>query len=219
MAITLDSLNSLNGVNPVAGVSAANDAGSADRFLKLLVTQMQNQDPLNPMDNAQITSQMAQINTVSGIEKLNTTVGLLNGQFVQMQALQGASLVGRDVTVAGNRIALESGEGVAGFELAGSADGVKVEVLNGAGRLVDTLDLGAQGAGRHGFGWAPDAARGLADGAGYTFRVVATAGAATVTSTPLMRDRVEAVSLDAGHLTLETRYSGLIDYQAVKAVN
>ena len=43
-----------------------------DRFLKLLVAQMQNQDPLNPMDNAQVTSQMAQINTVSGIEKLNT---------------------------------------------------------------------------------------------------------------------------------------------------
>ena len=48
------------------------NAGSEDRFLKLLVAQMQNQDPLNPMDNAQVTSQMAQINTVSGIEKLNT---------------------------------------------------------------------------------------------------------------------------------------------------
>ena len=47
-------------------------AGSEDRFLKLLVAQMQNQDPLNPMDNAQVTSQMAQINTVSGIDKLNT---------------------------------------------------------------------------------------------------------------------------------------------------
>ncbi len=67
-------------VNPYAALSGtsaatptANEAGSADRFLKLLVTQMQNQDPLNPMDNAQITSQMAQINTVNGIEQLNTT--------------------------------------------------------------------------------------------------------------------------------------------------
>ncbi len=63
--------------------TAEDDAGSADRFLKLLVAQMQNQDPMNPMDNAQVTSQMAQINTVSGIEKLNTTVQGLNGQFVQ----------------------------------------------------------------------------------------------------------------------------------------
>ena len=55
-------------------LSGANAAGGADRFLKLLVAQMQNQDPLNPMDNAQVTSQMAQINTVTGIEKLNTTI-------------------------------------------------------------------------------------------------------------------------------------------------
>src|SRR5687767_3240367 len=49
-----------------------------DRFLKLLVTQMKNQDPLNPLDNAQVTTQLAQINTVTGIEKLNTTVQTLS---------------------------------------------------------------------------------------------------------------------------------------------
>ena len=63
--------NDFSVLNPTtastAATSSANDAGSADRFLKLLVTQMQNQDPLNPMDNAQITSQMAQINTVNGV--------------------------------------------------------------------------------------------------------------------------------------------------------
>ena len=47
---------------------------SSDRFLKLLVTQMQNQDPLNPMDNAQVTTQLAQISTVSGVDKLNTSI-------------------------------------------------------------------------------------------------------------------------------------------------
>ncbi|HQY08681.1 MAG TPA: flagellar hook capping FlgD N-terminal domain-containing protein, partial [Burkholderiaceae bacterium] len=57
----------LNGSN--SSQTATSEA--ADRFLKLLVTQMQNQDPLSPMDNAQVTSQMAQINTVSGIEKVN----------------------------------------------------------------------------------------------------------------------------------------------------
>ena len=57
-----------------AAASAADTTITADRFLKLLVAQMQNQDPLNPMDNAQVTSQMAQINTVTGIDKLNTTL-------------------------------------------------------------------------------------------------------------------------------------------------
>ena len=202
---------------PTTGTLAAkNEAGSADRFLKLLVAQMQNQDPLNPMDNAQITSQMAQINTVNGIEKLNTTVSGLNGQFVQLQALAGASLVGRQVTLQGDKLAVDAGRGVGGFDLAGTADGVKVEILSPAGRVVDTLDLGAQSAGRHGFDWN---AGNLPDGAPYRFRVVATTGALAVASTPLMRDRVEAVSTGGSGLMLETQNNGQVAYRDVKAFN
>jgi flagellar basal-body rod modification protein FlgD len=121
-------------MSAVAGVGASaadsvttltkNDAGSEDRFLKLLVAQMKNQDPLNPLDNAQVTSQMAQINTVSGIERLNTTVAGLNSQLVQLQTMQGAALVGHEVTVSGDRLSV-----------AGS------------------IDLGALSAGRHAFEW------------------------------------------------------------------
>jgi flagellar basal-body rod modification protein FlgD len=107
-----------------AAISARNAAGSEDRFLKLLVAQLNNQDPMNPMDNAQITSQMAQINTVTGIEKLNTTVEGLNTQFAQLQALSGASLVGREITVRGNKLQLKGGLAVGGFELAGAAGSV-----------------------------------------------------------------------------------------------
>ena len=210
-------------VNPYASLSSgrtntqtANEAGSADRFLKLLVTQMQNQDPLNPMDNAQITSQMAQINTVNGIEKLNTTVDGLNGQFVQMQTMTGASLVGRTITLQGDKMSIEGGEGVGGFDLAGTADRVKVEVLSPAGRVVDTLDLGAQTAGRHAFNWT---ATNLPDGAPYRFRVIATAGAAAVPSTPLMRDRVDAVNTDGTSLVLETQNNGPVAYRDIKAFN
>ncbi len=115
---------------------------------------MQNQDPLNPMDNAQVTSQMAQINTVSGIEKLNLTVQGLSSQFAQLQALQGASLVGHDVVVPGNTLQVaDDASAQAGFELAGPADQVKVEVLAPSGQVVDTLNLGAQTAGVHSFDW------------------------------------------------------------------
>ena len=95
-------------------VAGGSDSASADRFLKLLVAQMQNQDPLNPMDNAQVTSQMAQINTVNGIQQLNTTVQGLTTQFTQMQALQGASLVGHDVIVPGNKLDIANGVGQGG---------------------------------------------------------------------------------------------------------
>jgi flagellar basal-body rod modification protein FlgD len=207
---------SLNG-NP-ASTPTANDAASADRFLKLLVTQMQNQDPLNPMDNAQITSQMAQINTVSGIEKLNTTVDGLNGQFSQLQALSGAALVGHDITLAGSQLDVRSEIGVGGYELSGTADHVTVEILDSNKRVVDVRQLGAQPAGLHGFEWD---ATGLPDGASYSFRITATATAAAipVPTTSLMRDRVLAVASDGTSLNLETANNGSVAYRDVKAFN
>src|SRR5512147_174704 len=145
---------------------ASSTAGASDRFLKLLVAQMKNQDPLNPMDNAQVTSQMAQIQTVSGIEKLNGTVEGLTSQFMQMQALQGASLVGRDVIVPGNLMDIADGTGQGGFSLTSAADAVKVEVLSPSGQVVDTLSLGAQSAGTHSFDWD---AKGATNDAGLKF--------------------------------------------------
>jgi flagellar basal-body rod modification protein FlgD len=220
---TVDPFTALNGTSSSATASSAGSgasasaASTADRFLKLLVTQMQNQDPLNPMDNAQVTSQIAQINTVSGIEKLNSTVAGLNSQFVQMQALQGAALVGRGVMLQGDELHVQAGQAAGGFELSGTADRVRVEVLNGAGAVVDTVDMGAQTAGRHGFAW--NAPSGTADGSAYTFRVTATAGTAAVSSTALMRDEVQAVSLSGNTLRLDTRWSGAVDYTSVRAVD
>jgi flagellar basal-body rod modification protein FlgD len=209
-----DPFAALNG--NAAGAVTSNDAGSADRFLKLLVAQMKNQDPLNPMDTAQVTSQMAQINTVDGITKLNATVKGLNAQFVQMQALQGASLVGRDVTIQGNRLAIADGVGAGGYQLASPADKVQLEILSGAGVVLSTQDLGAAGAGRHDFVWPAGT---HADGDGLRFRVTATAGSAGVAVTPLMLDRVESVSAGGDALTLQLQRSGSVEYGAVKSVH
>jgi flagellar basal-body rod modification protein FlgD len=199
-----------------SAVDKAKEAGSEDRFLKLLVTQMQNQDPLNPMDNAQVTSQMAQINTVSGIEKLNTTVASLSGQFTQMQALQGVSLVGRDVVVPGNVMDIADGIGQGGFELSGPADSVKVEVMAPSGQVIDTLNLGALGSGLQGFDWP---AKGATNDSGLRFRVVATSGSVSSNPTTLMRDRVNAVTTAGNTLNLELQNGGSVPYSAVRALN
>jgi flagellar basal-body rod modification protein FlgD len=202
-----------------SAAGSTSEAGSADRFLKLLVTQLQNQDPLNPMDNAELTSQLAQINTVTGIENLNTSVQGLNSQFLQMQALQGASLIGRDVTVTGNQLALDArgAQAEAGFALSGPADAVQVEILNGGGQVVETMQMGALESGRHAFDWD---ASGHPDASGYTFRVTATLGAAAVTSTPLMLDRVQSVGLDGSTgLVLTLERSGAVPYGEVHALN
>jgi flagellar basal-body rod modification protein FlgD len=207
-------VSSVTGTTPVAATTT-NAEAAGDRFLKLLVTQMQNQDPLNPMDNAQVTSQMAQIQSVSGIEKLNTTVLGLNAQFAQLQALSGAGLVGRDVLVEGSRLAIgDDGLGHAGLELATPSDTTKVEILSGAGRVLDTVELGALGAGRHTFEWTPPP--GVDASLATTFRASAKLGATSVATTALARDRVDAVSSGADGLTLELAHAGPVTYDKVK---
>ncbi|HEY9239494.1 MAG TPA: flagellar hook capping FlgD N-terminal domain-containing protein [Burkholderiaceae bacterium] len=214
MAISAATLSNINGTTaPKGGVD---DPGSQDRFLKLLVTQLQNQDPLSPMDNAQLTSQIAQINTVTGIATLNTSVQGLSGQFLQMQTLQGASLVGKHVIVPGNKLDIADGVAQGGFELATPADAVKVEVLSAAGQVIDTLQIGAQSSGVHGFAWSA----GTHDNASnLSFRVTATSGATSLAATPLMRDTVNAVSASGSTLQLELARNGTIDYGTVKAIN
>ena len=217
-AISPATLSSINGTANPASPSSASDAGSQDRFLKLLVTQLQNQDPLSPMDNAELTSQIAQINTVTGIATLNTSVQGLSSQFLQMQSLQGAALVGKDVIVPGNKLDIDTTTAKAqgGFELTSAADAVKVEVLSPAGRVLDTLNLGAQSSGMHSFDWASGAND---NNSNLTFRVTATSGSTTLTSTALMRDKVDAVSTSGDALVLELDRAGTVPYSTVRAIN
>ncbi|MGI4797996.1 MAG: flagellar hook assembly protein FlgD [Janthinobacterium lividum] len=219
MSLDTSTLNSLNGVAATGAASATtptkNDAASADRFLKLLVAQMQNQDPMNPMDNAQVTSQMAQINTVQGIQTLNNTVSGLSGTLMNMQVLQGSALVGHDVVVKGSSMSIEDGVGQGAFDLSQAADTVKVEVLDSGGKVVNTQQLGSESAGKHGFQWDASSA----DGGNYTFRVTATAKGGAVETQLLMRDKVNAVSTGGTSLTLELAKSGSVPYAEVQALN
>ncbi|MEY4428859.1 MAG: hypothetical protein RLZZ182_1548 [Pseudomonadota bacterium] len=189
---------------------------ASDRFLKLLVTQMQNQDPMNPMDNAQVTSQMAQINTVTGIEKLNTTLGTMSSNFTQMQMLQGVALVGHQVQVEGNKLFVDSdGVGSGGFNLAGSASSVQIDVVDASGKVLDTVDLGAQSAGEHGFAWTPPS---NTDSSNLSFKVRATNGSSAVSNTALMTDVVDAVRTGTSGLNLQLRRTGDTPYTSIKAL-
>ena len=125
-----------------------------DRFLKLLVAQLNNQDPMNPMDNAEMTSQMAQINTVTGIQQLNQTMASMSSQFSAMQVLQGTSMIGRTVLTEDNTLGVAAdGTHTAAFDLENQAASVKIQITTASGELVDTIDLGAGAAGRNYFTW------------------------------------------------------------------
>ena len=197
--------------------SAADPAAAQDRFLKLLVAQLNNQDPMNPLDNAQMTSQIAQINTVTGIQQLNDTVKGLASQFAAQQLMQGSAMVGRQVLVEGNSLAVDSASGLAGgaFDLAGSAASVKVQVLDPTGKEVGTVDMGALPAGRYNFSW--DASQYQGDSA-LRFKVLAANGEAAVASTALSVDQISAVSMDNGSLQMQLSRGGMTTQSGIKAI-
>src|SRR6266571_7724769 len=92
----------LNSVNPKAAVVADGSVeADTNKFMTLLVTQLKNQDPLNPLDNAQITSQLAQLSTVTGVNNLNTTLESLKSSYQSSETLQATNMIGKGVLVPG----------------------------------------------------------------------------------------------------------------------
>ena len=184
-----------------AGATApgtANGSDMQDRFLKLLVTQMKNQDPLNPLDNAQVTSQMAQISTVGGIDKLNSTISALSTSLLASQSVQSASIIGHDVYAVGSTLNL-NGKATGGFDLKQDADRVFVSITDSAGSLVRTLELPGAKAGLSAFEWdGKTDAGGTAKNGTYVFQLTAARANVTIPIEPLMAGRVGGVSLGNG---------------------
>lgn len=211
MAIN-DALSSLNGTSSTnQNSSTVSGSDSEQRFLKLLVTQLNNQDPLNPMENAELTSQLAQMSTVSGIEKLNSTLSGLVNQTGSSQVLQAASLIGYNVLSPGNQIgtsAPKDGEEPApvpfAVQLPGTAGDVQVKIVDAAGHTVRTLELGSMTEGVNAVTWDGKADDGSAVPAGnYSFSVVATNDGTNVEATALTFAQVAAVKQGANGVTLE----------------
>ena len=191
-----DLMSTMNAKKPEATDSVQADT---DKFMTLLVTQLKNQDPLNPLDNAQVTSQLAQLQTVTGVNKLNETLETLKSSYQSSESMQATNLIGHGVLVEGNTLKLNGGKSVFGVDLATAADNVQVVVTDPrTGKDVATIELGSLEAGAMPLAWdgssdAVDAAL-LADGK-YSFRVVATRGGQPLTDVKaLTLDTVASVS-------------------------
>jgi flagellar basal-body rod modification protein FlgD len=198
--------------------STTDPNAAQDRFLKLLVAQLNNQDPMNPLDNAQMTSQMAQINTVTGIQQLNLTMQTMAEQFATMQTLQGTMMIGRSILAEGNKLAVgEDGTGNGQFVLGNTATSTKIEVLSPSGQVVDTIDLGAQEKGSHSFNW--DTSKYTAgDPSTLSFRVVASNADGAVASTTLMQSKVVGTGWANGSLTLTLENGDTIPYSLFRNI-
>lgn len=200
-----------------AGASGTSDA--QDRFLKLLVTQLKNQDPLNPMDNAQITSQMAQISTVSGIDKLNATLQSMAASFSADQSLQATAMIGRSVLAPGSALRLQNGAAQGGVSLPQAADKVVVSIVDGSGQVVHKVDLGAQAAGVLGFQWdgLTDSGANAAPGS-YSFSIQAIQGSTKIDAVALALGLVSGVTQGKEGVMLKVNGMGSVALSDVKQV-
>lgn len=207
------------GLGRTSAAGQSNTQAMQDRFLTLLISQMKNQDPLNPMDNAQMTSQLAQINTVNGIEKLNGTLEKLLGSYDEGRAMQAASMVGKNVLVAGNNMLLAEGKAFGAVELVDRADNVRVTIKDANGLVMRSIDLGEHAAGSAVFVWdgTTDAGKTAVEGR-YSFTVEAVSGEKGVGSQALQLGTVSAVIRSRNGFSLDLGALGETSFDDVKRI-
>ena len=152
------SINDIRTYDPTASAAATSNSATstqdmAQNFLKMLTVQLQNQDPLNPMDNAQMTSQLAQLNMVDGVNKLNTTMGSLMAQMQAANFMNLSGSVGKTALAAGSNV-YYSGQPVSmAAKLNDAVASLKATITDANGQIIDTLDLGPASSGVTDFFW------------------------------------------------------------------
>lgn len=209
----------LASVNPKTK-SSSDMQMTEDRFLKLLTTQLKNQDPLNPLDNAQMTSQMAQISTVNGIEKLNSTLSKLMSNSSDSQALQAASILGHHVLVEGSGMTLpQDGQSLGAVDFPQAVDNAAVTIKDANGLVVRTLQMGDQEAGLSEFVWDGKNDAGEAVAAGrYSFSVSAEQGGKVVSAKALELASVTGVLREATGIRLELGQLGNFNLADIRQI-
>ena len=187
----------LDSVNKKSKSQSSEISDIQNRFITLLVTQMKNQDPLNPMDNAAVTSQFAQLSMVGSLEKMNTNFQQMTESNSATQVLQAANLIGRNVLVAGNEIQVNQGDGAFAINLENPADQVKIQITDQYGNLVNERQLNQVDSGTTVLTWNALNQQGqrLPDGT-YRVSVSATKGQNTVNASALSYQTVNSVSSD-----------------------
>ncbi len=205
----------LDAVNPrKKEVAEGSVEADTNKFMTLLVTQLKNQDPMSPMENAELTN------------KLNATMETLKSSYQMSESLQAANMIGRGVLTTGNTLNLVESKAVLGLDLATPADNVTVSVLNASGKVVHTMNLGKQEAGTVPLVWdgetdGVDGATGpLAKDGKYSFQFEATRGGETLKDAkPLQYGSVASVSTSLKDgVKLNIPNVGLISMADVKQI-
>jgi len=211
---TAPSSNNANG-------SSTTPALGQDAFLKLLITQLKNQSPLNPQDNTAFVAQLAQFSSLQGIQNLNNTVSNLSSSMQSSQALQASALVGRTVETETNKAYLGTSGVVRGTMLLDSSTpALKLNVYNSSNQLVLQKDLGSQDAGNIPFAWDGTATDGTKLPTGtYRFEVLASESGKPTAIKTYLGNNVNSVTVGANQAaTLNVDVVGDVALSDVKNI-
>ncbi len=176
-----------------------------NEFMKLLIAQMKNQDPMNPMQGDQMAAQLAQFSSLEQLQQINETLtGQSSSSSTLLGAIQGTAaigMIGHSVLAAGNQVQVGTGPSTVTASFASPAAGATIHIYNSTGAEVGTKTLGAVGGGRQQFDIS-DATKSLPPGT-YTYSIDAqdTAGK-SVAVTTYMQGVVDGVSTGQNGLVL-----------------
>lgn len=216
-----DALSSVSGLDGSKKAKASDNSPEAiqERFMSLLVAQLKNQDPLKPMDNAAVTSQMAQLNTVTGINNLNTSMEAMTASIASQQSLQATNMLGRTVLSEGSDLSLSEGTSTGVIDMRQTADAVNVNILSSSGDVVQSINIGPLNKGKHAFNWdGTKADGGIAQNGTYKYEIVASAAGKDADAQALTQSQVLGVRNTPTGAVLLTNGGGELSLKDVKEI-
>jgi flagellar basal-body rod modification protein FlgD len=206
---------------PKNNASGSNELGK-NEFMKLLVAQMENQNPLEPQDNGEFISQLAEFSSLEEMQKISGSVNNFSTQFQSSQALQASAMVGRTVLVPASESPLDSNGAISGVvDLQESTSSLSIDIYNGSGELVNQFNLGQQPAGTVPFVWDGTNTKGeqmpFDD---YTIKAQASRPGGAEQETTLLSAHVNSVSIaQGGGISLNLFGMGSIPLEQVREIN
>jgi flagellar basal-body rod modification protein FlgD len=195
-------VNTLN--SNATGASETEKTGTnelQDSFLKMLIAQIQHQDPLDPMENTEFTAQLAQINTVEQLQGVNKNLGYLQLYMASVNNSQALGFIGKEVHATGNSVYWDGDAASSiNYSLNSNASNVVINIYDTNNHLVDTIRCGSQDKGTHAVTWQGTNLSGSTVEAGtYKFNVSATdQSGQSVDATTMLSGKVDGVAFEGG---------------------
>lgn len=206
---------------PTVKTQGSSELGQ-NEFMELMIAQMENQSPLDPQDNGEFISQLAEFSSLEEMQKLSSQVESFATQYQSSQALQASAMVGRTVLVPGTSAPMSSDGTISGIvDLEASTGSLKVSIFNGSGELVNQVDMGQQLAGSVPFSWDGTNSKGEEmPYDNYTIKAESISDGDASQITTLLSANVSSVSIGTGGaISLNLAGMGAIPLEEVREIN